>query len=175
MNNLENIAYLGEIVGAVAVVISLIYLAIQVRQNTKAQRTENFSRALDRVAAMQASLSQDSDTAALFSKGVTDTANLAPNERIRFTWAMYELFGAFEFIYFAAISDEIPDEVWQRWSAGVAFWLGFPGVRTWWDVRPIPFTDSFTEFVEALLKDNPASSESIERYRGFIQRGVAGP
>ncbi len=52
MTNLESLANLGEIIGAVAVVVSLIYLAVQVRQNTHAQQTENFSRALDRVAAL---------------------------------------------------------------------------------------------------------------------------
>ena len=42
MTNLESLANLGEIVGAIAVVVSLIYLAVQVRQNTQAQQTENF-------------------------------------------------------------------------------------------------------------------------------------
>ncbi len=123
MNNLEAFAYIGEIIGAVAVVVSLIYLAIQVRQNTQAQRTENFSRALDRVAAIQASLSQDSETALLVSKGVSDVASLTSKERIQFTWAMYELFGAFEFIFFASRSDEIPDEVWRRWEKQVGVLL----------------------------------------------------
>ena len=173
MNNLENIAHFGEIVGAVAVVISLIYLAIQVRQNTKAQRTENFSRALDRVAAMQATLSRDSEAAGLISKGVADASSLAPTERIQFTWAMYEFFGAFEFMFLAAKSKEIPDEVWERWSAGVAFWLAFPGVRTWWEARPIPFTDSFTRFVEGTVRDNPAPTESFHRYQAFIRGEIA--
>ena len=171
MNNLEAFAYIGEIIGAVAVVVSLIYLAIQVRQNTQAQRTENFSRALDRVAAIQASLSQDSETALLVSKGVSDVASLTSKERIQFTWAMYELFGAFEFIFFASRSDEIPDEVWRRWEGASKFWLSFPGVRDWWSVRPIPFTDSFSQFVEAQLDNMPAEPESAARYRAFIQGG----
>ena len=171
MNDLESLANLGEIVGAIAVVVSLIYLAIQVRQNTQAQRTENFSRALERVAAIQASLSQDTDTAVLISKGVTDVASLTSKERIQFTWAMYELFGAFEFIFFASRSDEIPDEVWHRWEGAAKFWLSFPGVRDWWSVRPIPFTVSFSRFVQRHIDNMPAESESAARYRDFIQGG----
>jgi uncharacterized membrane protein len=53
MMDLQYLANLGELVGAVVVVLSLIYLAVQVRQNTQAQRTENYSRALDRLAAIQ--------------------------------------------------------------------------------------------------------------------------
>jgi hypothetical protein len=39
--NLQSLSYIGEIVGTVVVILSLVYLAIQVRQNTEAQRTEN--------------------------------------------------------------------------------------------------------------------------------------
>lgn len=171
MTDLESLANLGEVIGAVAVVVSLIYLAVQVRQNTQAQRTENFSRALDRVAAMQAALSQDSQTSAIFSKGVADPAKLTPNERIQFTWAMYELFGAFEFMYLAAKTNSIPEEIWQRWSAAVAFWLSFSGVLAWWEVRPIPFTRTFTAYIESLIENNPADAESVQRYQEFITQG----
>ena len=109
MNDLQSLANIGEIVGAVAVVVSLVYLAVQVRQNTKAQQSENFSRALDRIAAMQATLSQDSETAVIFSNGVSDTATLSPRERLQFTWAMYELFGAFEFLYLSSRQNAIPE------------------------------------------------------------------
>ena len=171
MAQLESLANLGEIIGAIAVVVSLVYLAVQVRQNTQAQRTENFSRALDRVAAMQATLSQDSETAVIVSKGVADPADLTPKQRLQFTWAMYELFGAFEFMYLASRDAAIPDEVWQRWSSAVAWWLNFPGVRTWWEARPIPFTRSFTSYVEALLENNPTDARTTRRYEEFIAEG----
>lgn len=172
MAQLESLANLGEIIGAIAVVVSLIYLAVQVRQNTQAQRTENFSRALDRVAAMQANLSQDSDAAVVFAKGVADPLALSPTERIQFTWAMYELFGAFEFMFLASNTDAIPEEVWQRWSAAVAWWLTFPGIQTWWQVRPIPFTETFTGYVEALLENNPTDDETSQRYDHFLAHGT---
>ena len=172
MAQLESLANLGEIIGAIAVVVSLIYLAVQVRQNTHAQRTENFSRALDRVAAMQASLSQDSDAAIVFAKGVADPTALSTTERIQFTWVMYELFGAFEFMFMASNTDAIPEEVWQRWSSAVAWWLTFPGIQIWWQVRPIPFTDSFTSYVESLLENNPTDAERSRRYDEFLATGT---
>jgi formate-dependent nitrite reductase membrane component NrfD len=52
MMDLQSLANIGEIIGAVVVVLSLVYLAIQVRQNTQAQRMENYARALERLAAM---------------------------------------------------------------------------------------------------------------------------
>ncbi len=171
MTDLQTLANIGEIIGAVTVVLSLIYLAVQIRQSTQAQRTENYSRALDRLAAMQSSMSQDDEFSLMFSTGVVDTKKLTPRERMRFTWSLYEAFGAFEFMFHASKTDAIPEEVWRRWSAAVAWWLTFPGVQTWWTSRPIPFTDSFTSFVESLLEDNPTDADSTQRYQEFIAEG----
>lgn len=172
MTNLESLANLGEIIGAITVVVSLIYLAVQVRQNTRAQQTENFSRALDRVAAIQATLSQDPDVSIIFSKGVSDPSDLTSRERMQFTWTMYELFGAFEFMFLASKSNEIPEEIWQRWSSAVAWWLTFSGVKTWWEARPIPFSRSFTSYVESLLENNPTDMEASQRYQQFLANGT---
>jgi len=53
----------------------------------------------------------------------------------------------------------------------VAWWLTFPGVQAWWQVRPTPFTESFTAFMESLLKDNPTDAEQTQRYQEFIAQG----
>ena len=171
MMDLQTLANIGEIVGAITVVLTLIYLAAQIRQSTQAQRSENYSRALDRLAAMQAAMARDEQFAVMFSKGVMDTEQLTPRDRVRFTWRLYETFGAFEFMFHASKTNAMPEEVWKRWSASVAWWLTYPGVQTWWASKPTPFTESFTEFVESLLEDNPADVESSRRYREFIAEG----
>ena len=171
MMDLQTLANLGEVVGAAVVVLSLIYLAVQVRQNTQAQRTENYSRAQDRLAAIQSMLGKDSEISLIVSKGALDTSKLTPQERMRFTWSMYEVFGAFEFMFHASRTGAIPEEVWNRWSSAVAWWLTFPGIQAWWQARPIPFTESFTGFMESLLKDNPTDAEQSQRYQEFIAQG----
>ena len=167
----QSLANLGEIIGAVAVVVSLIYLAVQVRQNTTSQQTENYARALDRISAQQSRLSQNSDDAVMFSRGVKNAANLTSAERIQFTWLLYEIFGAFEFMFHASQTNAIPVEVWRRWSDTVAFWLTFPGVQTWWSVRPVPFTDSFTAFVDELAANNPSPDDIGTAWNDFVNAG----
>ena len=158
--DLQSFAYLAEIIGGAAVVISLLYLAFQVRQNTHSLRTENYARALDRVAAIQAQLGQDSDLSRMLTKGVVSSEKLTSAERIQFTWCMYEIFGSFEFMFHAAETRALPDEVWERWSLAVAWWLVYPGVQEWWRARPIPFSVSFVAYVEKTLQDNPVDTDA---------------
>jgi hypothetical protein len=103
----------------------------------------------------------------IFSKGVSDPSDLTSRERMQFTWTMYELFGAFEFMFFVSKANAIPEEIWQRWSSAVAWWLSYSGVRAWWRVRPIPFSESFTSYIETVLENNPTDTESEQpdRYR----------
>jgi hypothetical protein len=171
--DLQVLADLGEFAGGVAVIVSLVYLAYQVRQNTDSIRSENYSRALDRVAGMQNQLARDRDLSLFFAKGVADVASLTPQQRIQFTWALYEAFGAFEFMFHAAQSRTLPEEVWARWSSTVAWWLSFPGVQRWWHHRPAPFTASFSAFVEGILRNNPVDVAAAARWQQFIGGGEA--
>jgi len=166
--DLQAFANLGEFLGGLAVIVSLAYLALQVRQNTQSLRTENYGRALDRVAAMQSQLSRDTELSRFFSKGVVDASQLTPAERIQFTWALYEAFGAFEFMFQASRARALPEEVWARWSSTVAWWLSFPGVQSWWYHRPVPFSASFSSFVEGILRENVVDHAAAQRWQEFV-------
>jgi len=166
--DLQSLANLGEFISGLAVVISLVYLAFQVRQNTHSLHTENYARALDRLAAIQSQLSAHGELSRIFSTGAVDPSRLTPQQRIQMTWGLYETFGAFEFMFHAARSRALPDQVWDRWSAAVAWWLTFPGVISWWRARPTPFSADFTSFVESILRDNPSDPEAAQRWREFL-------
>jgi hypothetical protein len=172
--DLERLANLGEFVSGVAVVVSLVYLASQVRQNTTSLRTENYARALERVAAMQARLSEDASLTPVFERGVLDATALSPQDRIRFSWAFYEMFGAFEFMFHQARERAMPPEVWDRWAQTLAWWISLPGVAAWWHSKPTPFSASFSTFVERCIDTGPDDEEAARRWAAFLETG-AGP
>jgi hypothetical protein len=166
--DLQALANWGEFISGLAVVASLAYLALQVRQNTQSLRMENYARALERLATMQGQLSQDGGLTRLLAKGAANASSLTPQERIQLTWALYEAFGAFEFMFHAARNRTLPDEVWERWSSTVAWWLSFPGVQAWWRNRPAPFTGSFSAFVEGTIRNAPLNQADAKRWQAFV-------
>ena len=172
---LETLANLGEFISGIVVVLSLVYLAFQVRQNTQSLRTENYARALDRVSAMQARLSEDPDLAAIFDRGLRDTGALTTEQRIQFTWAFYEMFGAFEFMFHQAQTRALPPEVWERWSDTLSWWISLPGVRAWWLALPSPFSADFSAYVDARAAAGPADPEAAKRWAAFLRGEVSLP
>jgi len=165
---LHDLANLGDLISSVAVIVSLIYLAVQIRQNTASIRTDTFGRELERVSTMQSVLFENGELARLQAQGVLDPSKLTREQRLQLTWWLSEAFGAFEFMFHQAQSGALPDEVWSRWSATAAWWVSFPGVQAWWHARPAPFSRSFTSFIDNVIRDARFDSEAARRFNEFL-------
>jgi hypothetical protein len=165
---LQTLANLGEFISGIVVIISLLYLALQIRQNTLSQRTDTYARALDRIATMQARMSERGEFTDILIKGVADHRQLTQRERTQFTWMFYEMFGAFEFMHDQNHSGSLPEAVWQRWADTLLWWMAFPGVQAWWDSRPTPFTPAFTQFIETHRSSERADPDAHQRWVRFL-------
>ena len=166
--DLDSLAKLSEFVGGIVLIISLVYLAYQLRQNTQSLRTENYARVLERMSAVQAQLSINPDIHHVFMVGAEDPARLTRAERVRFSWALYELFGAGEFMFHQARENALPAAVWARWEAAIGWWLSHPGMRAWWVAKPAPLAQDFEEFANAIMRGAPYDPPAIERWRRFV-------
>ena len=65
---LETLANLGEFIGAIGVIVSIGYLAIQIRQNTKAVRSSSYHQAAEQTWSSCLAMSQSADLAAIIVK-----------------------------------------------------------------------------------------------------------
>lgn len=166
--DLDSLAKLGEFIGGFFVVVSLVYLAHQVRQNTKSLRTENYARVLDRMSTVQSRLSVDADLNRIVTVGAESPERLTRSERLRFSWALYELFGAVEFMYLQARENALPPAVWARWESSLVWWLSHPGMRAWWAAKPAPLAADFEEFGNEILRRDRMDPVVILRWRGFV-------
>ena len=161
-------AQVADLVSAIAIFVSLVYLAKQMRQNTSSLRAENYAHALGRVAEMQARLSADPELVRIFNAGITDPLTLRRTERVQFTWCLYEMFGSFEFMYLQSREGAMPEDVWKRWADTMSWWLQWPGVQQWWRSQPTPFCASFAGFVESRIGEPVQDAERARRWAEFL-------
>ena len=159
---------IGTSVSVAAVVLSLLGLAFQVRQQTRTLRSQNYAQALGRLAAVQARLSESAQLANVFARGAGDVKSLTVEERIQFNWTFYEIFGAFEFMYDQLLDDALPEHVWERWERTINWWLALPGVASWWRARPVPFNSRFTSLVDTIAADPQVDAEAFARWSAFL-------
>jgi hypothetical protein len=158
--NLEQWANIGELLGGIGVIVSLLYLAFQIRASSRAQRSEAYARSLERLANIQSRLAQDPEFNKLLNVGLAKPEELEMHERTQFTWLCTELFGAFEFMYLQNLDGDLPDVVWDEWSNTIKWWLSFDGVRRWWVGKPTAFSEPFNQLIEGCLRDGVVAQGS---------------
>jgi hypothetical protein len=78
------IAAVAELLGALAVIGSLIYLAVQIRQNTRSSRAATFQAAYSEVSHAYHAIAADSELARIFRIGLSEPQKLDQDEATRY-------------------------------------------------------------------------------------------
>lgn len=156
--NWEAIAAFAEGLGALGVIASLLYLAAQVRQNTRASRVEAKLTATGFLSSYTDTFIAYPDAHVLFLRGRRDAETLTSDEFVRFSDLCLKAFWFFSAVHFQLRTGMLSDDEWHETRAVMDFYLRGPGVRTWWSrVGHRMFGPVFCEFVVARLEQVPPS------------------
>ncbi|GAG01696.1 unnamed protein product, partial [marine sediment metagenome] len=110
--SLEDLGNIGEFVAAVAVVVSLIYLAVQIRHNTRSVRASTYQVAVSSISDWSREVSLDSNAPRIFSVGTIDPDQLNENERLQLYFQFVSLFRNFENLFYQHRQGMIEDSAW---------------------------------------------------------------
>ena len=155
---LEDLGNVGEFVGALAVVASLIYVALQLRQNTE-QMAENaeearhssMERLLENVSRWRELIIRDPEISEIFTRGSQDMRQLSEAEALRFYFLIVQIFHTLE-VYYLRCHRTTPDE-WIVSRKGLRRLLENPGVRQHYEANRIDFDPIFVEEVERVMAE----------------------
>ena len=120
MDRLQKWAHLAEIAGAIAVVISLVYVGYQINENTSAQQSQTELNLYSLTSDLD-SWYQDSEFVAVVAKANRDFASLSEVERMQIEKHVLDglnLWGYAWKSYGRGQIDEQEWQAWDRWFAG---------------------------------------------------------
>ena len=89
--NWEAIGAVGETVGALAVLVTLVYLAMQIRQNTKSVQAAAVDSANSQVSRIREVIFADADVANMYRRGTEDPASLSQDDTIRYRLLIHNI------------------------------------------------------------------------------------
>lgn len=158
--NIESLGNIGDFVGGIGVIVTLVYLAIQIRQNTIATKADSYQAVVASASEWSREISLNAEICEILDRGARDYEALSEVERVRFNLAMSSFFRNMENLHLKFLSGAVADQVWIGWANRVFAFLCAPGTRTWWELNASAFSPEFRCFIA----EAPQSTEVPEAF-----------
>ena len=139
--NWEAVGAIGEIVGAIAVVLTLGYLAVQIRQNTRTVRSAAHQAWSSSTAELNMVLPSNREFARVYRTGSENPTRLEPEQRDQFNIFVIQIFNAYQSLFFQFRHGTIDEVHWQSNLKTIRRILSAPGARGCWDRYGEDFLD----------------------------------
>lgn len=153
MLNWEAVGAVGEIVGALAVVLSLVYLAVQVRQNNGMLRRAASRDAVASVRAVNQTLIRDPGMTQIVRQGLKYPEQMDDTDRARFHVFLFNFLKVYEDLHFHYKAGALEPAIWEGWVHNASAFLTTPGARSYWKERRPAFSAPFQAWVDSLRSD----------------------
>ncbi|MDG2140819.1 MAG: hypothetical protein P8K27_04920 [Gammaproteobacteria bacterium] len=129
---ISELGSIGELVGAIATVATLLYLALQIKANTQAEKYNAIKDIINSVVGSLSRLGDSNEMMDFWTSGTKSFNNLSTKDQVRFTSAATELLAAIEATLETAKSGGIKEESVDAVRAMVFQLMRNPGVREYW-------------------------------------------
>ena len=154
---LETVYYITQIIAVIAVVASLIFVGLQVRQgaeqtrlNTSAVKATSHHAISDSFNHLNTTLATHPDLARVWDAGMKGVDNLKPEDLTAFHSMLIAYVRIFETLYFQSETGTMAKELWEAEKRVLSFMFAMPGVQQWWALPLLPFSDAFRAEVDGL-------------------------
>lgn len=149
--NWEAIGAIGEILAAIAVVITLIYLAKQIRQNSQAVQVSALRDTTEQWHRWSETLASSPELADIVLRGNESYKQLADNEAIRYGAYVQMFFDSVESARSLVLDYEVQKDL-AVLSSIVSRRICETGFREWWAENHADYESGFVDWINSISK-----------------------
>ena len=163
--NLEQLGNIGEFLGSIGVIISLIYLGVQIRNQNVESRLAVITVLTQQWTELMTTVAENGDFADLWLRGLENYETLSSTEKVRMGSLLGQLTNVTQGLLHQYQIGRLDQETWEAFERRVNDVIGSPGGRAWWTTRKHWFTADLQEYYEDLLSSD-VSSGGYDAYTG---------
>jgi hypothetical protein len=149
----------GEIVGVVVVVVTLIYLARQIQESTNLAKTEYHTNSVNTMARFKDWKAASIDNARIFRVGMNDFRALTADERVILDGVLLDLVLCLKDILEAHERGFMDQETYEAWVLFVGANIAMPGGQMWWQQARQLFISKVQTVIESTITQCPPFQE----------------
>ena len=141
----------GEFIGAVAVVITLIYLAAQIRQNTRAVRLSTAHSIAEAFRDQYSTVGGSGQVAEVYSIGFTRPGELDQAQGTQFYALLHQTVRVYEEAYYQFAQGALDERLWTGMHRQMLYTSSQPGFTQYWQERHDWYNESFQDYMNGVL------------------------
>src|SRR3954468_2898505 len=161
--NWEMISAIGQMLGAIGVIISLIYLALQIRNQKTESRRASINLLTTHWSDLMKAHVESEEFSALWLRGVESFDSLDATSKLRFSAHLGRFLRTADSLYLYLREGGMNDQLWGGLERTLAGTVAYPGFQQWWPTRKAWFTKEFVALIERLIASEKPSI--YERYQ----------
>ena len=162
--NWEIVAAVAEMLGAVGVLLTLVYLALQIRDNTRGLQAASLESVLegprDRYFLPMA---KEPELADIYARGLNSLDLLDEKETRRFFYLMYEQLFQMQQVMHLRERELIPQVDYDAWLDYTASLICTPGGAAMWVHCEKVITPTVSKLINNYVADNPSTLSFVDR------------
>ena len=162
----QDLGSIGELVSAIAVVISLVYLAFQIRQNTsqidhntKAARAVAFDSTITHAMVARQAIFENEDVSRIYTDGSIDPEALSEHDRLRYRLIVHNVLWSLWNMQSQAHVGGLAAETWEAQRMILVRMMSSKGVQWFWSNYHQEFGESFRREVAKILSDEVEAAD----------------
>ena len=158
----EALGNIGDFLGGVGVLVTLLYLASQIRQNSQSVRNAAAESVFQALIANIQTAASSPQLARVIALGQSDIESLTEDERAQFILWMYGWFRMLERAYVHYRAGYVDEGEWKGHEQNLASVMRSDAVQRWWAARKLYFGPEFASYVNSLdLSDAVLSTAEV--------------
>ena len=146
--NWKMISALGQMLGALGVIISLIYLAIQIRSQKRESRNTAMNALVTHFSDLMRSQAENPDLCDLWLRGLHSFDELDGASKLRFGSHLGRQLRAADSLYLHFLDGTLDPRLWRGFDRTIRDVAAYPGFQKWWPTRKDWYSDELCALVD---------------------------
>ena len=146
--NWEALGGVAELVGAIGVIATLFYLAVQIRQNTRTIRAAAFQETMRDITAVADLAAQQPELSRIYLEGLNGLEKLNAEDRQRFGTFMLAFLRRVENLVYQTEQGLLDPDSWEGLREALRRIFARPGAVAWWEQSRHAFNRPLQNFVD---------------------------
>jgi len=158
---LKNIALVAEIFGGIAILITLIFVGFQFRENTKATRSATATATITSMSSWYSNLGNNQQSSELFWKFLTAPDSIPQQQKLQAIFNLHASFLLFQNSFILVQEGTLDIRIQNSLGEAIKRVRNQPGMILYWKLRKSIFFEEFQKYVDEVLQSTDDVPDNI--------------